>query len=142
MALGWQALGAQKTRKPLEQGGALEQVAARIERVMGLTPELSRAVGVGLNEMLGRNTNTERDMKTQWWLAELDMHGNPELTDGAHSVRAGAEKALTLMQRLGLAKDRHFAIAEVRLTEPTGEHGQINEEAIATLNAIGLRPNA
>jgi hypothetical protein len=92
--------------------------------------------------MLGRNTHTERDMKTQWWLAELDMHGNPELTDGAHSVRAGAEKALTLMQRLGLAKDRHFAIAEVRLTEPTGEHGQINEEAIATLNAIGLRPNA
>ncbi len=82
------------------------------------------------------------NMKTQWWLAELDMHGNPELTDGAHSVRAGAEKAFTLMQRLGLAKDRHFAIAEVRLTEPTGEHGQINEEAIATLNAIGLRPNA
>lgn len=22
-------------------------------------------------------------MKTQWWLAELDMHGNPKLTDGA-----------------------------------------------------------
>lgn len=81
-------------------------------------------------------------MKTQWWLAELDMHGNPELIDGAHSVRAGAEEALTLMQRLGLAKDRHFAIAHVRLTEPTGEHGQINEEAIATLNAIGLLPNA
>jgi hypothetical protein len=80
-------------------------------------------------------------MKTQWWLVELDMHGNPKLTDGAHSVRAGAEKALTLMQRLGLAKDRHFAIAEVRLTEPTGKHGQVNEEAIATLNAIGLRPN-
>ena len=80
-------------------------------------------------------------MKTQWWLAELDMHGNPKLTDGAHSVRAGAEEALTLMQRLGLAKDRHFAIAEVRLTEPTGKHGQVNEEAIATLNAIGLRPN-
>lgn len=74
-------------------------------------------------------------MKTQWWLAELDMHGNPKLTDGAHSVRAGAEKALTLMQRLGLAKDRHFAIAEVRLTEPTGKHGHVNEEAIATLNA-------
>ena len=37
MALGWQALEAQKASKPLEQGGALEQVAARIERVMGLT---------------------------------------------------------------------------------------------------------
>ena len=43
MALGWQALDAKKARKPLEQGGALEQVGARIKRVMGLTPELSRA---------------------------------------------------------------------------------------------------
>ena len=42
MALAAQALEAQKARKPLEQGGALEQVAARIERVMGLTPKLSR----------------------------------------------------------------------------------------------------
>ena len=41
MALGWQALEAQKTRKPLEQGGALEQVAARIKRVMGLTAKVS-----------------------------------------------------------------------------------------------------
>ena len=43
MALAAQALEAQKADKPLEQGGALEQVGARIERVMGLTPELSRA---------------------------------------------------------------------------------------------------
>ena len=43
MALAAQALHAKKARKPLEQGGSLEQVAARIERVMGLTPELSRA---------------------------------------------------------------------------------------------------
>ena len=43
MALAAQALEAQKASKPLEQGGALERVAARIERVMGLTPELSRA---------------------------------------------------------------------------------------------------
>ena len=42
MALAAQALEAQKARNPLEQGGALEQVGARIERVMGLTPELSR----------------------------------------------------------------------------------------------------
>ena len=43
MVLGWQALDAKKARKPLEQGGALEQVAARIERVMGLTPWLTGA---------------------------------------------------------------------------------------------------
>ena len=42
MALAAQALEAQKADKPLEQGGALEQVAARMKRVMGLTPELSR----------------------------------------------------------------------------------------------------
>ena len=37
MALGWQTLEAKKAWKPLEQGGALERVAARIKRVMGLT---------------------------------------------------------------------------------------------------------
>ena len=43
MVLGWQALEAQKARKPLEQGGALEQVAARMKRVMGLTAKLRGA---------------------------------------------------------------------------------------------------
>ena len=41
MALTAQALEAQKADKPLEQGGALEQVAARIKRVMGLTAKVS-----------------------------------------------------------------------------------------------------
>ena len=41
MALAAQALEAQKASKPLEQGGALEQVAARIKRVMGLTAKVS-----------------------------------------------------------------------------------------------------
>ena len=41
MALAAQALDAQKARKPLEQGGALEQVGARMKRVMGLTLEVS-----------------------------------------------------------------------------------------------------
>ena len=42
MALAAQALDAQKARKPLEQGGALEQVGARMKRVMGLTNKVSR----------------------------------------------------------------------------------------------------
>ena len=46
MALGWQALEAQKADKPLEQGGALEQVAARIKRVMGLTPKFTGKIAV------------------------------------------------------------------------------------------------
>ena len=41
MALAAQALEAKKADKPLEQGRALEQVAARIERVMGLTSEFT-----------------------------------------------------------------------------------------------------
>ena len=41
MALTAQALEAKKADKPLEQGGALEQVGARMERVMGLTPKLT-----------------------------------------------------------------------------------------------------
>ena len=41
MALAAQALEAKKADKPLEQGRALEQVAARIERVMGLTAKIS-----------------------------------------------------------------------------------------------------
>ena len=39
VAFAAQALEAQKARKPLEQGGALEQVGARMKRVMGLTKE-------------------------------------------------------------------------------------------------------
>ena len=47
MALAAQALEAQKGRKPLEQGGALEQVAARIKRVMGLTAKVSGPQNAG-----------------------------------------------------------------------------------------------
>ena len=47
MALAAQALHAKKARKPLEQGGSLEQVAARIERVMGLTAKVSGPQNAG-----------------------------------------------------------------------------------------------
>ena len=53
MALAAQALEAKKARKPLEQGGALEQVGARIKRVMGLTPRLT---GAGARSAQGTNT--------------------------------------------------------------------------------------
>ena len=58
MVLGWQALEAKKADKPLEQGGALEQVAARIERVMGLTNKLSRPPKAGRLERWVRNRFT------------------------------------------------------------------------------------
>ena len=47
MALAAQALEAKKAWKPLEQGGALEQVAARIKRVMGLTAKVSGPQNAG-----------------------------------------------------------------------------------------------
>ena len=42
MALDWQALAAKKAWKAFETCEALEQVAARMKRVMGLTHKLSR----------------------------------------------------------------------------------------------------
>jgi hypothetical protein len=78
-------------------------------------------------------------MDIQYWLAELNQYGNPKLIDGAHQARVGAEKAATILRRLGLARDRRFAVAEVHLSELTGEHEPVNEEAIQTLTAR-LRP--
>lgn len=74
----------------------------------------------------------------QFWLAELDVNGNPKLVDGAHRDRSGAEEALTLRKRLVRltnTEGKRFAIAEVHLSEPTGEHGPLNEEAIEVLNS-------
>ena len=47
MALAAQALETQKARKPLEQGRALEQVGARMKRVMGLTAKVSGPQNAG-----------------------------------------------------------------------------------------------
>ena len=60
MALAAQALEAQKADKPLEQGGALEQVAARIERVMGLTAKVSGGEAVRLTAELDPKVKRER----------------------------------------------------------------------------------
>ncbi len=79
-------------------------------------------------------------MSTQWWLAKLDRYGNPTLCDGAHSDRAGADRAFYLFGRLGLSKDgERYAIAEVRLSEPAANAEGVNEDAIDTLNAARRR---
>ena len=52
MALDWQALAAKKAWKAFETCEALEQVAARIKRVMGLTTEFSRREAVGCDDGL------------------------------------------------------------------------------------------
>jgi hypothetical protein len=74
--------------------------------------------------------------ETQWWLARLDQHGNPTLCDGAHSERAGADRAFYLFGRLKLSKDgERYAVAEVRLSEPVANPQGVDESAINILNA-------
>lgn len=75
--------------------------------------------------------------KPQFWLAEIDMHGNPKLIDGAHSTRGGAEKAKALFDGLGLSGAREFAVAEIRLSEFTGEHEPVDQSAIDAINNCG-----
>ena len=59
MALAAQALEAQKASKPLEQGGALEQVAARMKRVMGLTPEITGGEAVRVHCLVSTNVHVK-----------------------------------------------------------------------------------
>jgi hypothetical protein len=76
----------------------------------------------------------------QHWLAELDQYGNASLIDGPHPDRAGVEQAAYLLERLGLKKGRRFAAAHVLLSEVEAKPHDTNEDALATLNAAGLRP--
>jgi len=83
------------------------------------------------------NDKTER---RQFWLAKLDQHGNPKLTDGLHDERQGVEQAIYLFSRLGLGKGDRYACAEVVITDvEPGAHGA-NEDALNALNGIGLKP--
>ena len=60
MALATQALEARKASKPLEQGRALEQVTARIKRLMGLTAKVSGGEAVRLTAELDPKAKRER----------------------------------------------------------------------------------
>lgn len=81
----------------------------------------------------------ERDA-AQFWLAELDQYGNPKLVDGSHERREGVEQASYLFARLGLGKGKSYACAEVILTSVEAKPHGSNEDALDTLNSIGLRP--
>ena len=74
--------------------------------------------------------------ETQFWLAELDQYGNAKLLDGPHTDADGAEQALTILRKLNceITEGRIFAIAEVHLSTPTGDHTPINQKAIDILN--------
>lgn len=75
-----------------------------------------------------------------WWLYELGPHGYGKPVDGPHESREGVEEAAYLFARLGLQRDRQFVCAEVIETPVEPKPHGANEEAIGTLNAIGLQP--
>ena len=73
------------------------------------------------------------------WELVADVYATEFGSDvGRYAVTTGTIREAAQKFALHIATDPHGFI---RLTEPTGKHGQVNEEAIATLNAIGLRPN-
>lgn len=76
---------------------------------------------------------------TQWWLVEVGR-GLPRLADGPHGERAGVEQALYLLRALGLDQGRTYACAEIRITDVVPIAHGANEDALATLNSIGLKP--
>jgi hypothetical protein len=77
-------------------------------------------------------------MEVQYWLAELDQHGNPELIDGAHSNAQGASQAAYLIKAMSLSGDRprKFAIARVELSECAPTAAGVNLEAVRAINMM------
>lgn len=84
--------------------------------------------------MLGAPVQAQEDARVQWWLATIDMHGNPTLTDGAHSDRAGADKAAYLIDALGVGQGKKYAVARVELSAPKPNADGVNYEAVAQCN--------
>ncbi|MBR8137211.1 hypothetical protein [Burkholderia cenocepacia] len=72
----------------------------------------------------------------QWWLADLDQHGNPKLSDGAHSEREGADRAAYLHAALGLQRDRKFAVARVELFEPAPRSDGVDHGAVGICRSM------
>lgn len=72
---------------------------------------------------------------TQWWLASISRHGNPTLEDGAHSKREGANQAFYLINALGVAGNKVYAVAKVELFHPVADGSAVNHQAIAECNA-------
>ena len=72
----------------------------------------------------------------QWWLAELDRYDNPKLIDGSHDDASGAHHALYLLQSLGLARDRRFAVARVELIPAVPDPTGADEEALDFMGGL------
>ena len=76
----------------------------------------------------------------QWWLAEIDTHGNPKLIDGSHSSEDGANRAAYLYRAMGLgASGARYAVAKVELSEVRENSEGVNHEAVAINRALVTR---
>ncbi|KMO18905.1 hypothetical protein QR78_14175 [Methylobacterium indicum] len=73
-------------------------------------------------------------MQVQYWLAQLDQHGNATLVDGAHSTEQGAHRALYLFQALGLGKGDSYAVARVELIKAVPDGRDVNHDAVGIIN--------
>lgn len=75
--------------------------------------------------------------KPQYWLAELDQHGNPTLVDGAHDKPSGVETAMYLFKRLGLAKPKQkYGMAKVVITDVEAKSHGAHEGSIEACNIM------
>lgn len=97
-----------------------------------LTDELINALEAAVN------AETAGLMSTQWWLAELDQYGSPKLVDGDHTDMAGANRALYLINALGLGAGRKYAAAKVQLFEAVPDGRGVNQGAIRQINRTRL----
>ena len=75
----------------------------------------------------------------EWWLVDISA-GGLKLVDGPHEGFSGVEEAAYLIERLGLKKNRKFALATIEVQNVVPRPHNVNEDAIQTLNDIGLRP--
>jgi hypothetical protein len=75
-------------------------------------------------------------MEIQYWLAEIDQHGNPKLIDGAHGDPQGPANARFLIESMHLGEPgRKFATAKVELSPCVPSAAGINLETVRTINA-------
>jgi hypothetical protein len=78
-----------------------------------------------------------KKLGVQYWLVELDKHGNPTLVDGSHETAEGANQAAYLIRSMRLGpQDRTFAVAKIELTECVPSSKGVNHDAIRTINEM------
>ena len=77
---------------------------------------------------------------TEWWLVRIPDAGPIDFVDGSHEDRDGVEQALYLHTALGFNRGGHYACVEMHITPIEAKAHDVNHEAVATLNSIGLKP--